>query len=358
MQKRTEKLSMALKNSGDAFLITSDTNRRYITGFSSSAGAVFITYEYAYLLVDFRYGEAAEKAVKNAKVIVYSNFADSIKTLCKKHGINKIFLENQGISLSDANRYKKIFSSFDVKTGMDKTLDKLLTNMRMIKSRAEINRIKEAQKITEESYCEVLNYIKPGVLERDIALELEFKMRKRGASGVSFDLITITGKKTSLPHGVPDDTAVCEGDFFLMDIGAVFDGYHSDMTRTVAVCSITEEQERIYDIVLNAQLAGINAVKAGVTGDFADNAARNVIKKAGYGEFFGHSTGHGVGLEIHEEPRLTPKDDTILSSGMVVTVEPGIYLPGKFGVRIEDMVCVTQNGCTNLTSAEKKLIIV
>lgn len=355
MESRAERLSQSL-NVNTAFLITSNINRFYLSGFKSSAGAVFITRSKAYLLVDFRYGEAAQKTVKDCEVVVFTSFIESVKKLCKKHKVLKVYLENEGITLSDANRYKYAFSNFDVKTGTDKTLDKFLTNMRIIKSRGEINRIKEAQKITEKAFDNVLNFIKPGIKEKDIALELEFDMRKNGASAVSFDLITITGKKTSLPHGEPDDSVVKAGDFITMDIGAIFDGYHSDMTRTVAVGDITEEQEKIYNIVLDAQLNGIKAVRSGVSAESVDKVTRDIITDAGFGEFFGHSTGHGVGLDIHEEPRVSPKSETILSSGMVITVEPGIYLPDKFGVRIEDMVCVTKNGCTNLTTTPKKLI--
>lgn len=355
MESRVERLSQSLKKN-TAFLVTSDVNRFYFSSFKSSAGAVFITKDKSYLLVDFRYGEAAQKSVKNCEVVIFNSFMESIKELCKKHEISKIYLESQGIILSDANRYEAAFNEFNVQTGTDKTLDRLINNMRIIKSSGEINRIREAQIITEKAFANILNFIKPGVKEKDIALQLEFDMRRSGASSVSFDLITITGKKTSLPHGEPDDTAVQNGDFVTMDIGAIFDGYHSDMTRTVAVGNITEEQERIYNIVLEAQVKGIKAVKSGVSAGSVDRSARNVIECAGLGRYFGHSTGHGVGLDIHEEPHVSPKSETILSSGMVITIEPGIYLPNKFGVRIEDMVCVTKNGCNNLTSSPKKLI--
>ncbi|HHZ05714.1 MAG TPA: aminopeptidase P family protein [Clostridiales bacterium] len=357
MDNKLATLCNHIGSNNEAFLITSDINRLYITGFKSSDGAVLITKDMAYLMVDFRYGEAAQKKVKNATVIIYSSFANTITELCKKHDLEKVYLENEGISLAQANRIKFTLSKCNVKTGTDKTLDKIITNLRIIKSRAEVAKIKKAQEITELAYNEILNYIKPGVKENEIALELEFLMRKNGASAVSFDLITITGKKTSLPHGVPDNSVVNNGDFVTMDIGALYDGYHSDMTRTVAVGDVSHEQKEVYDIVLQAQLSALSVIKAGITGDYADKAARDVIDNAGYGEYFGHSTGHGVGLNIHEEPRLSPRVKTILSTGMIVTVEPGIYLPDKFGVRIEDMVYVTKNGCTNLTTAEKNLII-
>ena len=218
--------------------------------------------------------------------------------------------------------------------------------------------IKKAQQITEEAYTEVLNYIKPNVTEREIALELDYLMRKKGADGVSFSLITITGKNTSLPHGVPKDNTIKEGDFFLSDIGALYNGYHSDMTRTVAVKSATDEMEEIYNIVLKAQLSALETVKAGTKASVVDKTARDIISSYGYGEMFGHSTGHGVGLDIHEQPTVSINSETILSSGMVITVEPGIYIPNKFGVRIEDMVCVTKDGYENFATIDKSLIIV
>jgi Xaa-Pro aminopeptidase len=179
-----------------------------------------------------------------------------------------------------------------------------------------------------------------------------------GAECKSFDLITITGKKTSLPHGVPSDDIVKEGDFFTIDFGAVYEGYHSDTTRTVAVKYATEEMEKIYNIVLEAQLKALEKVKSGVKASEVDRAARNIIESYGYGECFGHSTGHGVGLDIHEAPMVSKKSETILESGMIITDEPGIYLPEKFGVRIEDMLCVTENGCKNFVSLPKELIII
>lgn len=357
MKNRWEHLKDGLTQPGEAALVVSDVNRFYLTGFRSSAGCVLVTRTSAYLLVDFRYGEAAKKAVKHMEVIVFERLSQSLSQLFRKHRVKTLYLESEGISVKQAVQFKQMSKADGVKTVTDETLDLLLCNMRMIKSRGEILKIKEAQRITEEAYRNTLDIIKPGVTEKEIALHLEFEMRKRGASGVAFDLITITGAKTALPHGEPGDSAVKPGDFVTMDIGAVFDGYHSDMTRTVAVGSVTEEQEKIYHIVLEAQEKALRGIKAGVTGEYADALARDVIEDAGYGAYFGHSTGHGVGLCIHEEPRLSTTVNTILSSGMVVTVEPGIYLPGKFGVRIEDMVCVTKNGCTNLTNIPKTLTI-
>ncbi len=357
MEKRISRLQKNIKGDGKAFLITSGVNRFYLTGFSSSEGAVLVTRKNAYLLVDFRYGEAAEKTVKSCKTVVFRKLFDSIKQICSEEKINEIFVERESVTLAIADRYKKAFKGFGVTISDDGILDTLLCNFRKVKSNDEKDMLRTAQRITEEAYTEVLNYIKPGVEERKIALELEYLMRKKGADGVSFDLITISGKKTSLPHGVPDDNAVKEGDFFLSDIGALYRGYHSDMTRTVAVGYATDEMRKIYEIVLEAQISALKKVRNGVRAGDIDSTARGIIEKYGYGDKFGHSTGHGVGLDIHEQPSVYKTNDTILSEGMIITVEPGIYLPDKFGVRIEDMLAVTRNGCDNFASIDKNLIV-
>lgn len=358
MKHRIYNLQKNIQSSSEGYLITSDVNRFYFTGFSSSAGCVLITKENAYLLVDFRYGESAQNSVKHCRVVVFKKLTESIKEICKEENISEIFIEEEGITLAQAEGFKRDFASFGVKVSHDKILDTIIKNQRLIKSDDEIAMIKKAQQITEEAYTEVLNYVKPGVTEREIALELEYLMRKKGADGVSFNLITISGKNTSLPHGVPGDNIIKEGDFFLSDIGALYKGYHSDMTRTVAVKTATDEMKEIYDIVLNAQLSALRVVKAGVKAGVVDKTARDFISSYGYGELFGHSTGHGVGLDIHEAPTVSINSETILSKNMVITVEPGIYIPDKFGVRIEDMVCVTENGYENFASIDKSLVIV
>lgn len=341
-----------------AFLITSDINRFYFTEFSSSAGAVFITKHNAYLLVDFRYGESAQKQVKSCKVIVFQQLTESIKAICQEEKISEICVEYHDITLSQAENYRTEFQKFGATLSKQDILDDLIYDLRIIKLSDEINKIKTAQKITEEAYLEVLNYVKAGVSERRIALELEYLMRKKGADGISFDLITISGKNTSLPHGVPSDNVIKEGDFFLSDIGAIYRGYHSDMTRTVAVHHATDEMYKIYNIVSEAQTKALSEVKAGVTAGLIDTTARNIIENAGYGEYFGHSTGHGVGLDIHEKPTVYKTNNTVLKQGMIITVEPGIYLPDKFGVRIEDMVAVTESGYDNFADIDKSLIII
>lgn len=357
-EKRIKKLSSKLGDKSFAALITSETNIRYFTEFANSEGVLLVSKDKSVLFVDFRYGEAAVKLVKSCEVVVYKSLSESLKDYAKSLGLTQVFVESGSITVQRANSFSRIFRECGCKLVTNDTLDKLITNIRIIKSADEIEKIAMAQKITEEAYLDLLNMVKPGITEAQLAFELEFLMRKKGASGVSFDLITIAGKKTSMPHGVPDGSIVQRGDFVTFDIGAIFEGYHSDMTRTVAVGEVSDEKREIYDIVLKAQLAGLAKVKAGVKASEVDFESRQIIQESGYGEQFRHSTGHGVGLEIHEQPNVSPKSQTILSENMIITVEPGIYIPDKFGVRIEDMVAVTKSGYRNFASLPKSLIVI
>jgi len=340
----------------DAAMITSDKNRRYLTGFPSTDGVVFVTREQSYFLTDFRYAEAAEKQIDTCKVVMYTRLSESIQEIISRHHVRGVLFENEKLSLGNAKRHEDILASAGATAIENTTLDNLLCNLRMIKSPEEIQKIKDSQKITDAAFEHVLPMIKIGATERDIALEIEFFMRKQGADGVAFDLIVVSGKNGSMCHGVPSSKKMEDGDFITMDTGALLDGYHSDMTRTVALGRVSEEQRNVYDTVLKAQLAALAAVKPGIACGTVDAAARDIIEKD-YKGTFGHSTGHGVGIEIHEWPRFSSGDKVITKVGMVVTVEPGIYIPGKFGVRIEDMVAVTETGCENLTHSPKELII-
>ncbi|MBQ1977259.1 MAG: aminopeptidase P family protein [Ruminococcus sp.] len=351
--ERIEKIADSLKKD-EAALITSDISITYLTGFQHSEGFVFITKENSYFLVDFRYAEAVQNAVKHLDFVMFSNSMDSINELVEKHSVIKVFVEDNAVTLATFNDFSCKIKAEVINTPV---LSKLIYNMRIVKSADEIEKLRTAQKIAEKAYLEVLNFVKPGITEKEIAARLEFLIKMNGAERVAFDLITVTGKKTSLPHGVPSDVKVESGDFVTFDIGAVYDGYHSDMTRTIAVGSVSDEQKEIYDIVLKSHLAGLDAVKAGVTGFDVDKVCRDIIKEAGYGDFFGHGTGHGVGLEIHEAPYANTRYTGILKENMTLTVEPGIYLPDKFGVRIEDTVLVTKNGYETFASIPKDLLI-
>ena len=341
-------------SSKQAALVTDEISIFYFTGFPHSEGYLMITPDNSYLLVDFRYIEAAQNTVKSSEVVIFSNPFETINNLISANNTEEILLEADKITVSAFRTMQK-----EIKAELtgDEKLSQFIKDLRIIKSADEIEKLKTAQNIAEKAYLEVLNMVKPGITERQIALELEYLMKKNGAEKIAFDLITVTGKKTSLPHGVPTDVEVRNGDFVTFDIGAVYEGYHSDMTRTVAVGEVSDKKRQIYDIVLKSHLAGLDAVRAGVSGFDVDKVCRDIIKDAGYGEFFGHGTGHGVGLEIHEEPRVSPKGETILKSGMIITVEPGIYLPDEFGVRIEDTVLVTDNGYETFAHIPKELII-
>lgn len=353
-----EKLSKKLPTNIDGALITSNENRFYFSGFHSSAGVILVTKDTAYLIIDFRYGEAGKKTVKDCEVVVYDSLSETICNLIKKHNLHNILIEYEGITISDWKYYERILKNTSCSIIVNQTLDNLINDMRIIKSKQEIDKIKASQEITEKAFYHILDYIKIGAKERDLALEIEYFMKKCGAESVAFDLIVISGKKTSLPHGVPSDDTIKEGDFVLMDTGAMLNGYHSDMTRTVALKGVSQEQIDIYNIVLKANLDAIKSIKPGAYAKDIDKVARNIIYNAGYEGYFGHATGHGVGLQIHEYPVASPKSKNILEKDMIFTVEPGIYLPNKFGVRIEDMVAVTENGVEVLTSVPKELIII
>ena len=350
---RFDKLFERFK-SADCALITSDINRRYFTGMKSSAGIVLAFPQKAYLLIDFRYIEKARATVTNAEVIELKRLFPQISELLTKHEATSMAIESETMTVKELNTYRHYFK--DMKIVSDDSLSNDISALRMIKDEEELECIKMAQRIAEMSLEELLPFIKVGRTEREIALELNRLMFKNGAEDLSFETIVLAGTNTSMPHGVPSDKKVEDGEFVLMDFGAVYNGYHSDMTRTICVGKPSEEMERVYNIVLKAQEAGIEAARAGIVGSALDKISRDIIEAAGYGECFGHSLGHGVGLEIHEKPNASPNYKLPLNCGSVVTVEPGIYIEGKFGVRIEDFVILTENGCENLTKCAKNLI--
>lgn len=355
--KRITALKSVLQSSDEALFITNQKNIGYLCGFFNSEGVMLVTTEKVFLFVDFRYIEAARKKSSCCEVICFSRLGADLLKVLKENSIDKLYFEVSDITVARFNSFKSLFNENKIECDNSSVLDNAVSNLRIIKDETEIKKIQKAQKITEKSYYEVLNYLTVGVSEKEIAARLEILMKMNGAEDISFDLITITGKKTSLPHGVPSDDIVKSGDFFTFDIGAAYEGYHSDTTRTVAVGFATDEMQEIYGIVLKAQLAALEKIKNGVLCGEVDKTARDIIENAGYGKYFGHSTGHGVGLDIHEAPNVSPKNNIKLKSGMIITDEPGIYLPEKFGVRIEDMVCVTENSCKNFVSLPKELII-
>jgi Xaa-Pro aminopeptidase len=316
---------------------------------------VAVTRQKAIFLIDFRYFEKAKQTVDSCEVQLLKNFANQLGELLASQKIKTVYLETDTVSLSAFSSLKNRLPDFAFSS--DGKIQSLISKQRSIKSNDEIELIKKAQRMTDETFSYILGNIGPGRTEREIVLDMEFYMRGLGSEGVSFDFIVVSGKNSSMPHGVPTDKKIENGDFITMDFGAAIGGYRADMTRTVAVGHVSDEQRKVYETVLKAQLESTAAVKAGVCCRDVDKVARDIIYGAGYEGCFGHGLGHSVGVEIHESPAFNTRCDTILLPGMVMTVEPGIYLENRFGVRIEDMVYVTENGCENLTKSEKKLII-
>ena len=344
-----------LPDENTAALVTSEVNRRYLSGFHSSAGAILVTKNRSVLMLDFRYYEAATRCVEPPlEVVRFVRLIDDLNRVFLDWNIRSVYIEGESVTVARCHELEEAFIPAVLTDGLSAELNRI----RMCKTEQEVEKIVTAQRITERAYTEVLNILKPGVSERHIAIELEHLIKLYGGERVAFDLICVTGENTSLPHGVPGDRIVKDGDFFTFDIGAVYEGYHSDMTRTVAVGSATDEMRMIYETVLQAHLKALRAIKAGNTAADVDAAARDHIESCGYGEYFGHSTGHGVGLDIHEAPAVYKTNRTVLRDNMVITDEPGIYLPEKFGVRIEDMVLVKGDTPVDLAQISKEFTVI
>ena len=335
----------------DALLITSDVNRAYLTGFTGTAGMAVIGRDQAWLLTDFRYMEQAAEQVKECKIIEHKqSIYDSVSTILKLIGAEKLGFEKESVTYSQYELIQKYLNVTPVPT------NGIVEKLRMIKTSAELEVMQEAARIADDAFIHIQSYIKPGVKEIDVANELEFFMRRAGATSSSFDIIVASGHRSALPHGVASDKVIQTGELVTLDYGAIYNGYCSDITRTFAVGDISEKLTDIYETVLAAQLLGVEGTKPGLTGSEADALTRNHINNKGYGAYFGHSTGHGLGMEVHEGPALSPRSSQILEPGMVVTVEPGIYIPNVGGCRIEDDIVITQTGNYRLTKSTKELI--
>lgn len=337
-----------------AALVFTEVNRQYLTGFRSSLGYLLISKNDSCLFVDGRYELAAKNTVKNCTTQLFTKISDCLQEFVKTHGIKTVFCEDT-ITVAQLNTFSQMLSEIEVTA--DCGLNRLIQQLRKVKTPYEVECIVKAQRIAEKAFADILNFIRPGVTEREVAAELEYRMKRYGSEVPSFDTIAVSGIKSAMPHGVPDEKVIETGDFVTMDFGAVYNGYHSDMTRTVAVGFADDKMTYVYNTVLNAQLAAEKQVREGAKCSDADKAAREVIASAGFGQYFTHSTGHAVGLEIHEQPSLSMMSEDILKAGNIVTDEPGIYIENEFGVRIEDMLLVTESGSKNLTECEKNLII-
>jgi Xaa-Pro aminopeptidase len=339
----------------DAAIITSDENRRYFTNMKSSAGTLVVTKNKPCFIIDFRYIEKARTVITDFDVILQEiNIFSQIDAILKENNVKTVAIESASMTVSQYQRFCEKLQDYEFTKS--NALSNFISDLRAIKSEEEIEFITKAQEITDKAFLHILDYIKPGMTELEIQLELEYTMKKLGASNIAFDSIVVSGANSSLPHGVPSAKKVEQGDFITMDFGAAYNGYCSDMTRTVAIGKISDEQKKVYDTVLTAQLMAIDAIRAGKKYSDIDKIARDYIDSQGYQGCFGHGLGHSLGLNIHEEPRFGSTCDEITKVNTVMTVEPGIYLSGKFGVRIEDMVIIQENGCINITKSAKKLI--
>lgn len=357
MKNPVERLAELVLNgdSKKALLVNTRNNRRYLTEFPSSEGVLIITVEKAFLLLDSRYAEAGANKAKNCTASLFKDMQESVAEVLKANDIKAVYLENT-ISYARAKEFEATINACGAEAIIDNTLEDACRELRMIKSQHEIDLMCAAQKITDATFTHMCEFIKAGMTEKEVELEIEFTMKKLGAEGLAFPSIVVSGQKSSMPHGVASDKIIENGDFVTMDTGAMLSGYNSDMTRTVAVGFATDEMKDVYNTVLKAHLEVINQLKPGMVCRDVDKIARDIID-AKYPDTFGHSLGHGVGFDIHEFPRFSKLDTSITRPGMVITDEPGIYIPGKFGVRIEDMLLVTESGCQSLTNSPKELII-
>ncbi len=322
---RIQALVEKLPQEVDGALITSTVNRHYFTGLRSSAGVLLVTRKGCSALLDFRYIEVARRTIQSCEVILQEKLEEQLPQLVKKYGVRRLALETTYQTIGEMNRFQKLLPEVELLTGEE--VDKTILQLRRVKDEEEIGHIRDAQAITDKSFSEMLDVIKAGMTERQVAAELEYRLKKNGADGLAFATIAVAGPNSSMPHGVPGDRPLQAGDFLTLDFGAASAGYCSDMTRTVAIGHVTEEMEKVYNLVLEAQLASIAKIAPGVPCVEVDAAARDLIYGAGYEGCFGHGTGHSLGLQIHEDPRFsTTAGEAVCQPGIVMSVEPGGYL--------------------------------
>lgn len=353
--RRLSELRSSLSSYGvDALLITNPINRRYITGFTGSSGYVVVTKSRAVLLTDFRYKDQAPKQAIDFEVIEHAAIpSESIRKVLEEEQVKTVGFEQNDLTYGGYLHYANELKAFELVPVRD-----AVESIRKIKDENELAVIQQACDLADKTFEHILTVLKPGVTEAEIALEMEFFMRKHGASATSFETIVASGERSALPHGVASERVIQGDEFVKMDFGALYNGYCSDLTRTVVLGKPTDKHKEIYDIVLEAQLAALDAIRPGVTGKEIDGIARNIIAKYGYGDHFGHGLGHSFGMEIHESPRFSKLSDDVMKPGMIMTVEPGIYLPGFGGVRIEDDIVITETGIKILTHAPKSFTVI
>jgi Xaa-Pro aminopeptidase len=353
--KRIGRLRALMKDQGlEALLITNSFNRKYITGFTGTSGYALVTDSGAYLFTDFRYMTQAPEQAPDFEVIEHA--AKPMTTIREKLtelGICRLGFEPADLTYGTYVGYKAELGAIELVPA-----EPLVEKLRMTKDEEELAIMKAACELADRTFQHIVSFLKPGLTEKEVALEMEFFMRKHGATSTSFDTIVASGERSALPHGVASDRVLKPNEFVKLDFGALYQGYCSDLTRTVVLGKPTDKHREIYQIVLEAQEHALAHIKPGMSGKEADRLARDIIAKYGHADKFGHGLGHGLGMEIHEAPRLNPTGDIVLTEGMTVTVEPGIYLPGFGGVRIEDDIVVTGQGVERLTWATKDFICI
>jgi Xaa-Pro aminopeptidase len=331
-------------------LITNLENIRYLSGFTGSDAALVITKNKGYFLTDSRYTTQAGKEVLGFEVVQYKKKIEGLFNLMNQLGLEQIGFEAQNLSFQ---AYKELAEK--VSGGELIPINERMRNIRAVKDDEEIGLIKKAIDIASKSLTENVWRVTPGNQEREVALELEFSMRRNGADNIAFDTIVVSGDRSALPHGRPSQKKIHKGDLVIIDFGVRYGGYYSDETRTFISGKPNRRQKEVYRIVKDAHDKAVSSVRPGMKAVELDAVARGWIKDAGYGDYFGHGTGHGVGLAVHEDPVIGPESEDVVEEGMVFTIEPGIYIPGWGGVRIEDMVLVTENGCEVLTDMSKEI---
>ena len=353
--KNIDKYLSLLGTDIDGLLLTSRYSRHYAAQFDIAEGIAIVTAKGCCYFTDSRYIESAHNNILDFEVKEMNRanpYSKLINDAISSFGVEKLGYEEGYLTVEEFKGFEKDLYATLIPMGTQ------INSFRSVKEPWELDRMRKAQQITDQAFSEVIKRIKVGMTEKELQAELIYCLYKNGGESLSFDPIVVSGPNTSLPHGVAGDRVIAEGDFVTLDFGVVYGGYCSDMTRTVAIGYASEEMQRVYDTVLKAQLRGIATTKAGVTGAEIDGAARKVISDAGYGPYFGHGYGHSLGMECHEWPNCSPSSTTPMEPNMITSAEPGIYLPGKFGVRIEDVVIFTEDGCENITRSPKNLLIV
>ncbi len=353
--KNIDKFLSLLTDDVDGLLLTSRFSRLYGAEFDIAEGIAIVTKKGCRYFTDSRYIEAAENGIDGFQVLMVDRanpYSKRLNEAIADFGVATLGYEEGYLTVAELLSFEKNLQAKLV------PMHQKINDFRAVKESWELDRMRKAQMFTDKAFSEVLTRIKPGMTEKQLQAELIYCLYKSGGDGLAFDPIVVSGPNTSMPHGVAGDRIIQPGDFITMDFGALYQGYCADMTRTVAVGYATEEMKQVYETVLQAQQAGIAVTKAGMTGREIDGAARKVIQDAGYGDYFGHGYGHCLGMEVHESPNCNPSGETVMEVNMISSAEPGIYLPGKFGVRIEDVVIFTADGCENITHSPKNLIIV